>query len=48
MKVLLDTGNLLKEPYTGKPVIIVEKDALKMVLEEKISLNFKEIVNRKS
>jgi stage II sporulation protein GA (sporulation sigma-E factor processing peptidase) len=47
LKVLLDTGNLLKEPYTGKSVIIVEKDALKEVLDEKLILNFQDIINRK-
>lgn len=46
-KVLLDTGNLLKEPYTGKSVIIVEKDVLKDVLSEDIILNFQNIINRK-
>lgn len=46
-KVLLDTGNLLKEPYTGKSVIIVEKEALKNVLKEDVILNFKDIINRK-
>ena len=29
-KVLMDSGNLLKEPSTGKPVIIVEKSSLNM------------------
>lgn len=47
LKVLLDTGNLLKEPYTGRPVIIVEKEALKGVLDEQTILNFQAIINRK-
>lgn len=47
LNVLLDTGNLLKEPYTGKSVIIVEKEALKGVLEEQLILNFQDIINRK-
>lgn len=46
IKVLLDTGNLLREPYTGKPVIIVEKDAIKGILEEDVILNFREIIIR--
>ena len=34
IRLLLDTGNLLREPYTGKPVMIVEKRALKNVIDE--------------
>ncbi len=44
IKVLMDTGNLLKEPFTGKPVIIVEKNALKPVLEDDILENINEIL----
>ena len=33
-KVLMDSGNLLKEPITGKPVIVVEKSSLKRVFGE--------------
>ncbi len=47
LRVLLDTGNLLKEPYTGKPVIIVEKDSLKTVLSGDIIANFNDILSRK-
>lgn len=47
LKVLLDTGNLLKEPYTNKPVIIVEKEVLKDILPKEIINNFQEIVKRK-
>lgn len=36
IRLLLDTGNLLREPYTGKPVMIVEKSALKNVIDEKL------------
>ena len=32
LNVLLDTGNMLKEPITGSPVIIVEKNALKGII----------------
>lgn len=32
LKLLLDTGNLLKEPITKMPVVIVEKDKLKKAL----------------
>lgn len=47
VKVLLDTGNLLKEPYTGKPVIIVEKNAVIGLFEEDFVLNFQEILEGK-
>ena len=36
IRLLLDTGNLLREPYTGKPVMIVEKNALKNVIDEEL------------
>lgn len=36
IRLLLDTGNLLREPYTGKPVMIVEKSALKNVIDEEL------------
>ena len=32
LSVLLDTGNLLKDPISQKPVIIVEKDALRGII----------------
>lgn len=34
VKVLIDTGNLLKEPITGKPVVIIEKRKLNYILED--------------
>lgn len=36
IRLLLDTGNLLREPYTGKPVMIVEKSALKNVIDKEL------------
>lgn len=47
VKVFLDTGNLLCEPYTNKPVIIVERDALKELFCEKIISSFDEIISGK-
>ena len=38
-KALLDTGNMLRDPITNFPVIIVEKDILKKVLPESILNN---------
>ena len=47
VRLLFDTGNLLREPYTDKPVVIVEKDALKSILEEKVFKNFDKILERR-
>lgn len=41
---LLDTGNLLKDPITSMPVIIVEKGVLKDILPDIILNNLKKIV----
>ncbi len=48
IKVLFDTGNFLKEPYTDKPVIIVEKNILKGLVSGKVIDNFNDILKRKS
>ena len=37
LKALVDTGNSLYEPISGKPVIIAELDALKKVMPEKMN-----------
>ena len=36
IKAMLDTGNLLKEPITGMPVIVVEKEELYNILPENL------------
>ena len=36
LKVILDTGNLLVEPITSSPVIIVEKEAIKEIISEDV------------
>ena len=41
---LLDTGNLLKDPITSMPVIIVEKDILKNILPDNIINNLNKII----
>ena len=41
---MVDTGNMLKEPITKAPVIIVEKYSLKELLPEKILENITEIL----
>ena len=45
VKSMIDTGNTLKEPITGNPVIIVQKEELKGLLPEYILENLEEILN---
>lgn len=45
MRAMIDTGNLLKDPITGMPVIIVEKEELKSLLPVEILENLDKIVN---
>lgn len=45
MRAMIDTGNLLKEPITGMPVIIVEKEELEGILPEEILDNLEKIIN---
>lgn len=45
VNAIIDTGNFLKEPLTGKPVIIVEKDVLKNAIPVNILENMEEIIN---
>jgi len=44
VKSMLDTGNLLKEPLTGAPVIIVEKQELYEVIPKEILNNLSGII----
>ncbi len=44
LKAMLDTGNLLKEPITGKPVIVVEHTCLYDVLPKEILNNLEQIL----
>ena len=44
IKVMVDTGNLLKEPITGAPVIIVENTALENILPKEILNNLEAIL----
>lgn len=41
---LLDTGNMLKDPISGMPVIIVEKEMLKDILPEIILNNLEKVI----
>ena len=41
LKALLDTGNALREPFSGKPVSIVESDVWNSIMEEPTLEKFK-------
>lgn len=47
VNAIIDTGNFLREPLTGKPVIIVEKEVLKNAIPVDILENMGEIINGK-
>ena len=44
VNVLLDTGNLLREPYKNRPVLIVEKMALSDFLTDEVMSNYHDII----
>ncbi len=44
IRALLDTGNMLKDPITSMPVIVVEKEALKEILPDSILENLTNII----
>ena len=44
VKALLDTGNLLKDPITGFPVIVIEHKSLDFVIPEKVLNNLDKIL----
>ncbi len=44
LNALLDTGNMLKEPITGIPVVIVQKNSLKQILPDQILDNLNKII----
>lgn len=44
LKAMLDTGNMLKDPITGVPVIVVEKEKLKEILPQEIVNNTDNII----
>lgn len=47
IRAMIDTGNLLKDPITNSPVIIVEKESLNDILPKKILENINNIMNGK-
>ena len=47
IRLLLDTGNLLREPYTARPVMIVEKSALKGMFDNDVLDELREIFDGK-
>lgn len=45
IRAMIDTGNLLKDPISGMPVIVVEKQQLKELIPEEIMENLNDILN---
>lgn len=43
-KAMLDTGNQLKDPITGVPVVVMEKESLKNIIPEKILENIEKVM----
>lgn len=42
---MIDTGNLLKDPITKIPVIVVEKDALKKIIDNKVLDSLEDVIH---
>lgn len=47
LKSLIDTGNMLKDPISGRPVIVVQKDLLKGIIPANILEQLDDISNGK-
>ena len=47
VKAVIDTGNFLKDPITGVPVIVVEKEAVNELVNKDIINNLDKIINGK-
>ena len=47
VKAMIDTGNLLREPITGLPVIIIESTELEKILPQQIIEGAEDIINGK-
>ncbi|MBR6504773.1 MAG: sigma-E processing peptidase SpoIIGA [Clostridia bacterium] len=45
VKAIIDTGNFLKDPITGVPVIVVEKEAIESFINKDIIDNLEKIIN---
>ena len=48
IKVILDTGNLLREPITKTPVLIVEAAILKNIIQQNILYNIEDVIYNNS
>lgn len=46
-KAIIDTGNMLKDPISNMPVIVVQKDVMQDILPNKILDNLERIVSGK-
>ena len=47
IKSFIDTGNLLKDPISGMPVVVVEASELEEIIPKEIILNINDILNGK-
>ena len=47
IRAMIDTGNLLKEPLSGSPVVVVEKEELLEIIPKEILSNAEEIISGK-
>ena len=45
LKAMIDTGNLLKEPLSGSPVVVVEKEELLEIIPQEILNNAEKIIS---
>lgn len=45
IKAMIDTGNLLKEPLSGSPVVVVEKEELQDIIPKEILDNIEKIIS---
>ena len=45
VKAVIDTGNFLKEPITGAPVVVIEREELLGLVDENIINNIDKIIN---
>ena len=44
LKTMMDTGNMLKEPISGNPVMVVEKNSLYNIIPKEILNNIENIL----
>lgn len=48
IKALIDSGNMLKEPISGMPVVVIEKESAEKIIPQKLIKYSEEILNNKN